>query len=114
MSISDWSSDVCSSDLSQLILENRACSIEFPRLGNHREHDIERPPGRCLQQGTGLHLEQSAAFQRQPQRAPTHGGVFIAIGSASWRKRGFSEVISWLVAAFFKKITYKITYHQPV
>ena len=41
--------------------------------------NLHRPPRRRFKQRAGLDLEQPLAFQRKPQGAPAHGGVFLSL-----------------------------------
>ena len=66
--------------IGELFVEHRLGRIELPWLGDHREHDIERAPGRGFEQRARLHLHQPFAFERESQRAPAHRRVLVLRG----------------------------------
>src|SRR3546814_2027099 len=84
MRISDWSSDVCSSDLlrRQAVAERllaldlppqqRLRRLELGDVADHREHDPETASGRGMQQGTQLAAQQGRAVEADADRAPAH------------------------------------------
>ena len=55
-----------------LLFEQRPGLLIFPRLGNHREHHFERPPGSRFEQSAGLRLHQSRTVEGETQRPPAH------------------------------------------
>src|SRR3546814_6746248 len=72
MRISDWSSDVCSSDLQEDGRQHRAPEIDGPA------QDGEAVAARLEQQAAGQLLAQAAGLRQQGDEQ---------IGRASWRER---------------------------
>ena len=77
-----------------LLLEQGARLLIFPRLGDHREHHPQHLAARRLDQRPRLRLHQGRAVERQAQRAPAHRrilglllGIVGEIGQAPCRRR---------------------------
>src|SRR3546814_12284829 len=130
MRISDWSSDVCSSDLERAAARDcgdgkvEVSGYEPVREVVHYQHPQERSDDlavvHCDQQqpivGTHGAREQRGRLRRVPRQAPQTRSlvsrlgerqrschVRLEIGSAAWRERGCPYVLIGVVAGSFKK-----------
>src|SRR3546814_11003027 len=88
MRISDWSSDVCSSDLTKV--EAWMVNDVFPWIGSRRAGDLEAP-------------DFLAAVRRVESRGAIESAHRIQIGRAACRERVCQYVSVSVVAASLKK-----------
>src|SRR3546814_2263040 len=80
MRISDWSSDVCSSDLAELPVRGRASAVQHPEFGQHEGTTADRhDPAAARRQEAGG-LDQLGAHEL--------GGPHLAAGRSEERRVG--------------------------
>src|SRR3546814_12188345 len=105
MRISDWSSDVCSSDLeagvAEHVLDVELPAVDLRRLLVHRHVDAEHRQriARLAGDGAGRLPVLADAGLDHPRRT----GIVVEIGRASCRARVCQYVYILVVAVSFKK-----------
>src|SRR3546814_13814882 len=109
MGISDWSSDVCSSDLDRFALQraDRARERQCARCAGNVDV-AARDAGMAGEESQRVHATHriaDQAGQALDAQRPDHGmrGVGAALGNGACREVGCKYVVIWVVAVSLNK-----------